>query len=401
MKAAFLSHTAMGGDFVVGSHHLAASLAARGHEVLHVSAPVTPAHLLRLRDAFVRRRLARWWRGGSELRGVRDIVPFSLLPWPLARRGRSLLEFHAATMLASRSSRVASLRLNETDCLIVDEPRLAGLAAPGPRMLAYRATDLYAQMSGDSSILAVERDLCRRADVLIGTSEGVAAHLRSLSGRPVHVIGNGVEYDHFAAPHDTALPLPAERESRAIYVGAFDHRFSAPAVRAAALTMPRKHFLLAGPGGERVAAALGLPNIHALGAIDYRNLPALLGSCAVGLLPFSESAANAGRSPMKLYEYAAAGLCVAATSSLRAGSSPIPTLCCSRTDAEFPAAVAQAFERAGDGPLVERARALARAEDWSAKASELLRLLQPATARSAMLESASLAPPVAASGTWS
>ena len=37
----------MGGNFVVGSHHLATAFAARGHEVLHVSAPVTPAHLLR------------------------------------------------------------------------------------------------------------------------------------------------------------------------------------------------------------------------------------------------------------------------------------------------------------------------------------------------------------------
>ena len=42
MKIAFLSHTAMGGDFVVGSHHLATALAARGHDVLHMSAPVTP-----------------------------------------------------------------------------------------------------------------------------------------------------------------------------------------------------------------------------------------------------------------------------------------------------------------------------------------------------------------------
>ncbi len=400
MKAAFLSHTAMGGDFVVGSHHLAAAFAARGHEVLHVSAPVSPAHLLLAHDAFARRRFARWWRGGRDIAGVRDIVPFSLLPWTLARRSGFLMAIHRTTLLASRSSTINSLRLHEADCLLVDEPRLAGLAGPAPRMLVYRATDLYAQMRGDESILELERDLCRRADVLIGTSDAVASHLRALSGRPVHVIRNGVDYEHFAgaAAEAPAPELPGERSARAVYVGAFDERFSIAALRAAAAALPRRHFLLAGPGGEHIASAVDLPNIHALGAIEYRRLPALLRSCAVGLLPFSPSAANAGRSPMKLYEYAAAGLCMAATSSLRPGVSPVPTLCVAAADDGFPAAVAQAFERAGDAALVQRAREMARAEDWNAKADELLRLCQPATVREvpAAAELASLA----AGATW-
>ena len=401
MKAAFLSHTAMGGNFVVGSHHLAAAFAGRGHEVLHVSAPVTPAHLLRVHDAFIRRRLARWWRGGSDIAGVRDVVPCSLLPWALARRSRSLMAIHRATLLASRSSTIGSLRLHDADCLLVDEPRLAGLAAPAPRMLVYRATDLYAQMRGDASILELERDLCRRADVLIGTSETVAAHLHALSGRPVHVIRNGVDFEHFARvpSGEQTVELPGDRSTRAIYVGAFDDRFDAAALRAAAAGLPSRHFLLAGPGSERIAGALGLPNIHALGAVEYRRLPELLAGCAVGLLPFSRNAANAGRSPMKLYEYAAAGLCVAATSSLRAGSSPIPTLCAAAVDDEFPAAVAQAFERAGDLQLVHSARAMARVEDWSAKADELLRLCHPAAVRDvpAPMQLGSLA----AGATWS
>ena len=98
MKIAFLSHTAMGGNFVVGSHHLAAALAAHGHEVQHVSAPVTPAHMFALGDGFVRARLARWWRGGETLAGVRDVVPFSPLPWPLARLRPALMRAHSRAM---------------------------------------------------------------------------------------------------------------------------------------------------------------------------------------------------------------------------------------------------------------------------------------------------------------
>ena len=402
MKAAFLSHTAMGGNFVVGSHHLAAAFAARGHEVLHVSAPVTPAHLLRVRDPFVRRRFARWWRGGMQVAGVRDIVPFSLLPWALARRSSSMMAVHMATLLASRSSTMSALRLRDADCLLVDEPRLACLAERVPQVLVYRATDLYAQMRGDDRISDLEREICRRADVLIGTSDAVAAHLRTLSGRSVHVIGNGVDYEHFAnARTQPVMPeLPGERSTRAIYVGAFDDRLSGAALRAAATALPGRHFLLAGPGSERVAGALALPNIHALGAIEYQRLPVLLHECAVGLLPFSQNAANAGRSPMKLYEYAAAGLCVAATSTLRPGASPLPTLCIAANGDAFATAVAQAFECAGDAALVQSARARARAEDWSAKASELLRLLQPASARAGVPVPAGFAS-LAAGTTWS
>ncbi len=403
MRAAFLSHTAMGGDFVVGSHHLARAFATRGHEVLHVSAPVSPAHLLRLGDAFVRRRFARWARGGSEIAAVRDIVPFSLLPWALARRSKSLMAMHVATMLASPSSATGSLRLHEADALIVDEPRLAGLVVRSPKALVYRATDLYAQMRGDDRIVDLEQDLCRRANVLIGTSDVVATHLRALSGRTVHVIGNGVDYEHFAAARAGEDPrgLPGERATRAIYVGAFDGRFSTDALRAAARALPRIHFLLAGPGGDRVAGALRLPNVLALGPVDYLRLPAVLGACAVGLLPFSQDSANAGRSPMKLYEYAAAGLAIAATSTLRSGASFPPTLCVAADEGAFPAAVAHAFVLAADESRVQRARELARAEDWNAKAGELLRLLEPAMARGDERAALGLASPWATGGTWS
>ncbi len=403
MKAAFLSHTAMGGDFIVGSHHLAKAFVTRGHDVLHVSAPVTPAHLLRLGDAFTRRRFARWMRGGSDFAGVRDVVPLSLLPWALAKRSRSLMAMHVATLLATPMSPVTSLRLQDADALIVDEPRLAGLVVRSPKALVYRATDLYAQMRGDVQIVDLEQELCRRANVLIGTSEVVAAHLRALSGRTVHVIGNGVDYEHLASGRagEGVPDLPGERATRAIYVGAFDGRFGVAALRDAARALPRIHFLMAGPGSERVAGALRLPNVIALGSVEYRRLPALLCACAVGLLPFSRNAANAGRSPMKLYEYAAAGLTVAATSTMRPGASFPPTLCVASDEDAFPAAVAHAFARAADEALVESAREHARAEDWNAKAGELLRLLEPAMARGDERAALGLSRPWAAGGTWS
>jgi len=391
MRIAFLSHTAMGGDFVVGSHHLAAALATRGHDVLHISAPVTPAHVLGLRHAFTRRRIARFLHGGETHHGVRDIVPLALLPWALARNSPALMHAHSRWMLAAPLRGMNSLQLARADRLIVDEPRLLGAALAGTESttLAYRATDLYAAMRGDPRIADAERLLCLRAQVVVATSEQIAAHLREISGRHVHVIGNGVDYARFATPQTLAPELgnlPGERGSRAIYVGAFDARFCAESLRAAALALPARTFLLAGPGGERIAAALSLPNIHATGAVPYESLPGLLQACAVGLLPFSANDANAGRSPMKLFEYAAAGLAVAASCSFRPGSA-MPSLSVAASRADFAYTVGAAFEQASDAAQVARGREVARAEDWNAKAAELMRLLQHPRAESASQES--------------
>jgi glycosyltransferase involved in cell wall biosynthesis len=315
-------------------------------------------------------------------------------------------------MLAAPLRGVGSLCLPEADYLVVDEPRFLGAAlAPASRAtltcratLTYRATDLYAAMRGDPRIADAERMLCRRADLIVATSEAVASHLRALSGRQAHLISNGVDYTHFAAvrdlPHEVAA-LPGERASRAVYVGAFDARFCTASLRAAALALPGRTFLLAGPGSERVAMALALPNIHATGPMPYETLPALLQACAVGLLPFSPDAANAGRSPMKLFEYAAAGLTIAATSSFRRGRAPMPTLSIAASPEDFARAVGAAFELSSDAALLGQARESARAEDWAVKAAELLRLMQQARAEAALHEPAAAeAPPLRMRNSW-
>lgn len=381
MKLAFLSHTAMGGPFVVGSHQLAASLAASGHRVQHVSAPLTPAHLIRFRDSFVRARAARWACGGSDIRGVLDVVPLTLLPWALARAWEPLRSSYSRCMLAGPTRSARTLHLDDADGLIIDEPRMLGLARRKPqRPMIYRATDLYAVMRHDRSILRAEETLCREADAVVATSDEIAAHLRRLSARTVHVIGNGVEFAHFAGAREAGgrelFDLPGERAQRAVYVGSFDGRLSSESILAAARALPDKRFILAGPGSERVAERLARANVLALGSVRYSALPQLLRQCSVGLLPLSADAANAGRSPMKLFEYAAAGLAIAATPALAVPDRRMISLCRAKTDAAFPASVAEAFLRSTDAASISASADIARGQDWSAKAAALLGLIR-------------------------
>ena len=81
-----------------------------------------------------------------------------------------------------------------------------------------------------------------------------------------------------------------------------------------AKSRPDIEFVIIGSGSHLARmAATPLSNLRILGARPYAVLPAYLRHAHAGLLPLNDHPANAGRSPMKLYEYAAAGLPVLAT----------------------------------------------------------------------------------------
>nr|MDP9114717.1 glycosyltransferase [Acidobacteriota bacterium] len=172
------------------------------------------------------------------------------------------------------------------------------------------------------------------------------------------------------------IQLPGVRETRAVYVGSFDDRFGSDALSAAALRLPDINFILIGPGSDRAAMTIELSNITSLGPVAYAKLPAILAQCSVGLLPLSRHAANAGRSPMKLYEYAAAGLTVAATNTPELSRRALSTLSLSEDDLGYEAAVRRAFRQAADTALVELGRQEAARESWASKTTHLLDILQ-------------------------
>jgi teichuronic acid biosynthesis glycosyltransferase TuaH len=382
MKLVFLSHTAMGGPFVVGSHHLAQALSRAGHDVSHVSAAISPAHVgLALKDPFVRERCRRWLRGGRRFGNVTDLVPFTLLPWALARSSPRLMSAYSRSMLVTPTQTITAAGIYRADYLIVDDPRFVGVTeSRGGARVVYRATDLYAAMRNDSKILDAERSICASAWLLVATSVRVAEHLQRLSGKKAHVVANGVDFEHFtqtaSVPVGSELALPGRQEDRAVYVGAFDQRFGAEALKKAATKLPDKTFILIGPGANEFAGSLHMDNVVSLGPIRYEVLPQILQRCSVGMLPMSSHASNDGRSPMKFYEYAAAGLCVAASTSHELRRRKLPTLFLAGSDDAFPSTVLQAFDNSKHGERRTDARLIAKAESWQGKAELLLKLMR-------------------------
>ena len=242
-------------------------------------------------------------------------VPLGLLPWVWGAH----LYRHLGTSLPSCTVGLAStLRragLQAPDLLVVDHPQFYNLdRLLSPRRVLYRACDLFAEIHDRRVVNDIERALVTRVDRVIATSEPVAQRMRDHGRSSVKLFENGADFAHMSHP----VPPPAEysrmRARRAVYAGAIDNRFGVALLLELARARRDVEFVLIGSGTAVVEiAASRLKNVHLLGTRPYAELPAYLQHASVGLLPLNAHPANAGRSPMKFYEYAAAGLPIAAS----------------------------------------------------------------------------------------
>jgi glycosyltransferase involved in cell wall biosynthesis len=204
------------------------------------------------------------------------------------------------------------------EVVFIDEPRLAGLLDLFPEArIVYRATDLYADIRHDTSIWQTERYLIKRAHRFIATSQPVASHLAQLGANDILVMENGVDLDHFRPrTADSTQGHSIDDRRIAVYVGAIDQRFGFDCITVAATENPDVTFWLLGPITELAVQRLRhLRNVKMHGTVKFEDLPGYLRKASVALLPLSDDPANAGRSPMKLFEYAAVGLPVIATAT--------------------------------------------------------------------------------------
>jgi glycosyltransferase involved in cell wall biosynthesis len=390
MKVVFGSHTFFSPVFVVGSHHLARAAARSGHSVWHVSSAFSLLHLpfaLARQDYRARARLA-----GTDGRAVEpnlwESVPLTLAPWPLWRRAAErwpewprAATPEAGYLLSVRSLRRQAKRLGfeRPDLLLIDEPRMASLIPLlEPRVTIYRPTDVYRDLKGDPSLVGVEQRLLPQVDGVIGTSAVVLEHVQSLrQGVPSLLLENGVDVDHFATPRPEPPELAGLAHPRAIYVGALDHRFDDALLQAAARENPAISFIVIGGAEARRGP---LPNIHQLGRRTYEDVPAYLQHSDMAVMPLTAVPANEGRSPMKIFEFGAAGLSVVASSSAELRRRALPFVHLAQSPEEFSAACRQVAgqERGQHGEVARRSAA---EHAWQGKAKRLFDFVSSLEAR--------------------
>ena len=340
----FLSHTARASDFRVGSHHLSRALAATGHEVAHISTPFSIVHAVLKPGQEARRKAA--FSGPVTVDGVDDLIPTPCLPanirWSRRQTDRAL----------------RSVGIARPDFVFIDQPLFPSRHFPSSTVI-FRPTDIFPT----KALNRAARRTAAEADGVAATSPKVLESVIAESDRPRAVLENGVEYGRFAAAAGT------EKQYDFVYVGALDFRFDFSSLASAALAFPNSVFAIFGPLPSNLPTFP--PNVEFRGAIPYASVPDAIARGRVGIMPFVENPSNAARSPMKLYEYVAAGVPVVAPSSIADRARGVAALVPFTPD--DPLSFAQALGSSLTHPAPnESDKQSARDKDWSSVAAALL-----------------------------
>lgn len=304
---------------------LARLFAQRGFDVTYLQSPLDPIHLAKGTGGYWR----TWRKGAYEYHGVRIVTPATPVPV------RDMFGLNGK-MAASLRYRLAVPPLNK---LVKGggqgAPDLIWTTVPGSMPALRRAfpharhvfhvIDYYPAFRGEG-VKPLERADYAAADTVITIGQTLKNYVVDELGVPsdkVEVLGQGVELERYRSTSVESVSEPDALTNlprpRAIWSGVLS-KGDPELFHAAATAMAERggSLILLGPSAPWAdALAKAMPQtVHALGSVRPDALPAYLAHADIGLMLYdrSKQAVYKGQNPLKLYEYAAAGLQILSTS---------------------------------------------------------------------------------------
>jgi teichuronic acid biosynthesis glycosyltransferase TuaH len=262
-------------------------------------------------------------------------------------------------------------------------PTFAGLArARRWSAVVYDCSDLWTEPFRGSFLGAPLWELQRRATAraehgvvrsathLLAASPYLVDYLRTRYGRESELVENGAD---LAAFESLDAVRPRGARPVLLYAGRLKERLDYELLERLAVALPDADVVLAGPVNgacqKKLDRVLRQTNVHYVGVVASTDVPALMAGATVGLMPYAETEwTRAASSPLKLFEYLAAGLPVV-------GSGAQDSVRHVQPDVYFFADSHEAFidecsRLVGreDGPMLrDMRRRVASQHDWHAK----------------------------------
>lgn len=256
----------------------------------------------------------------------------------------------------------------------------------GERLAVYHCVDPWGELIPAAGlgrrevVLEDERETAHRADVVFATAAALRDDLLP-HNRASHYVPNAVDADavlesirRLDPSKDPLAPLARPRIG---FVGAPERKVDAELLAAVARREPSWTFVLVGPlrnfPGKRLLRKLG--NVALLGPVPAGAVPATLSALDVAIIPFAVDPLTRGVSPLKLFEYLAAGKPVVST--------PIPEVADLRDvvriagdAAGFEASIAAALEEAEDPERLRQRIEAAQRNTWDHRVADIARILE-------------------------
>ncbi len=352
---------------------------AKTNRVLFVETQIGPEHLLR--DRHNRQMFGRWKEG------LREVEPniFAWAPpllWPGRYYSYALNELGQMRLLKHLRPVAARLGLDHPLLWIFQPNCFPLLGKLGEEIALYHCID---EFSGGTSgrkkriILELERRLIVGSDLVFINNRGTFERKGRINAR-AHLMPSAADTEHYRralepgpVPEDLArLPKPVIAQ-----VGSFTGKCDVGLIESVAKAEPGWSFAVIGEvWRDRVdiSALEALPNVHFLGKKDYAVLPDYLRGADVCTIPYRVSDETASISPLKLYEYMAAGRPIVSTAIPEVVEQG-DAVSIGTTPESFRAAIAGALAcdraalRAKQAPILER-------NNWDRRVEEMSTLIE-------------------------
>jgi glycosyltransferase involved in cell wall biosynthesis len=196
-------------------------------------------------------------------------------------------------------------------------PHVAPLIRDMPRsFLVYHCVDKWSAFEGyDAGFMErCEAELCEKADLVLASAEDLAERCRRYSPN-VHYVPHGVDHAHFARAlqhgslPDDLIDIPAPRVG---FFGLIHEWVDIELIGQLADRLPY-HFVVIGASNQDLSGLLQRRNVHVLGRKPFQSLPEYSRGFDAAIVPFRMTDLTKSVNPIKLREYAAAGLPIVST----------------------------------------------------------------------------------------
>jgi teichuronic acid biosynthesis glycosyltransferase TuaH len=262
--------------------------------------------------------------------------------------------------------------------VIVAHPHIAGLACLSwARSVTWYATDDWASHPGYRQWWDVYRETYQRVREHGRRVAAISSvlHDRIAPTGPSIVVPNGLDPDEWMGPITPPAWVAARPSGPLlVYAGTLDSRIDVPWMQAVARARPAARIILVGPLADpaHLAPLRACENIEFRGNLGRTDLTGLIRSADAGLLPHRATPLTEAMSPLKVLEYLAAGIPVAATDLPPVRELRHPAVVLAAPGGDYLAAVDAALDR---GRASEPDRlAFLSVNSWRARHDHLLDL---------------------------
>lgn len=284
--------------------------ARRGHRVLYVE---SEWHLL----TYLRYLPKKWSRIFAFLKTPREVEPDLFIATPPLL----LPFFQMFTPLALLNNFVVGLwlawtarRLRIKNPLVYTYVAYSYLTIKllGSHRVLYEKVDDVSSASGlvrKSTVDKLEKRLLKMTQLVIVTASRLKTLMQDRHDN-IHVIPNACEVEHFNATdsiHDLPALIASIPRPRIGFVGAVAYWIDLDLIEHIAAKRPHWHLIIVGPVFVDVRRFTRYPNVHFVGRLPYESLPSYMAGIDLFINPYKEGNIADSCSPLKVFEYLAAG----------------------------------------------------------------------------------------------